>query len=87
MELGFLAIVAASAVLGFALRGSVSPTLGRVFVAVGLICIVLAIGILGLVASAHRPFSTMTSGLMGAVAIGAAGLLVPFGLVVGWRRF
>jgi hypothetical protein len=87
MEFGFLAVVAASAMLGFALRGSVSPTLGRVLVAVGLTCIVLAIGILGLIASAHSPVSTMTGGRMGAVALGAAGLLLPFGLVVGWRRF
>jgi hypothetical protein len=87
VEFGFLAVVAASAMLGFALRGSVSPTLGRVLVAVGLACIVLAIGILGLTASGHSPLSTMTGGLMGAMALGAAGLLLPFGLMVGWRKF
>lgn len=73
-----------SVALGFALRGLVSPRLARALV--GLASLALGLGILGLTASGRSPFATLTSGLVAAVALGAAGLVLPFAFVVGWGR-
>ena len=87
MELGFLLLVAVGAVLGFALRRFVSPTLARACALTGVVCVVLGLGILGLIASGLSPFGALTGGLVAAVALGAAGLLLPFVIVVRWGRF
>jgi hypothetical protein len=87
MELGFLLLVAVGAVLGFALRRFVSPTLARACALIGLACVVLGLGILGLTASGLSPFGALTGGLVAAVALGAAGLILPFVVVVRWGRF
>jgi hypothetical protein len=87
LELGFLLVVAVSAVLGFALRSFVRPTLARACALIGLASLVLGLGILGLTATGRSPFDTLTSGLVAAVALVAAGLILPFAFVVGWGRF
>jgi hypothetical protein len=87
LEYGFLLLVALSAGLGFALRRAVSPKVARACAMIGLASLVLAIGLLGLTASGHSPFDTLTGGVVAVVALGAAGLILPFAVVVGWRRF
>jgi hypothetical protein len=87
LELGFLLVVAVSAVLGFALRRVVSPTLARACALIGLASLILGLGILGLTATGRSPVGALTGGLVAAVALGAAGLILPFAFVVGWRRF
>jgi hypothetical protein len=87
LEFGFLLVVAVSAVLGFALRSLVSPRLARACALLGLASLVLALGILGLTATGRSPFAALTGGLVAVVALGAAGLILPFAVVAGWRRF
>jgi hypothetical protein len=86
LEFGFLLVVAVSAALGFALRSFVSPRLARGVALIGLVSLVLGIGILGLTATGRSPFAAMTGGLVAVVALGAAGLILPFACVVGWRK-
>ena len=87
LELGFLLLVATSAALGFALRSLVIPTVAHAFAVLGLAALVLGLGILGVTASGHSPFDTFTSGLIAAVLLGLAGIVLPFAFVVGWGRF
>ena len=87
LELGFLLLVAASAAVGFACRAVVSATLARAFAAVGLAALVLGLGILTLAASGRSPFGALTSGLMAAVLLGVAALVLPFAVVAAWGRF
>ena len=82
LEFGFLLLVAISAALGFPLRGVVSPTLARACALIGLASLVLGLGILGLTAFGPSPLDTLTGGLVAAVALGAAGLILPFAFVV-----
>lgn len=87
MEFGFLLLVAAGAVLGFVLRRLVSPILTRSCAVVGALSLALGISILALTASGHSPFDAMTGGLIAAVLLGLAGLVLPFALVVRWSQF
>jgi uncharacterized membrane protein YczE len=87
LEFGFLLVLAVSAGLGFALRSFVSPRLARACALIGLASLVLGVGILALTATGRSPFTSLTGGLVAAVALGAAGLILPFAFVVGWRRF
>jgi uncharacterized membrane protein YczE len=77
-------LVAVSAALGFALRNVVSPILTRALAAAGLVSLALGLGILGLTASGRSPFDALTGGLIAAVSLGVAGLVLPFALVAGW---
>jgi hypothetical protein len=86
MEFTFVLLVAAGAVLGFVLRGVVSPMVMRAFAVAGVLGLALGIGLLGLTASGRSPFDTLTAGLIAAVWLGLAGLLLPFALVVRWSR-
>jgi hypothetical protein len=87
VEFGLLLLVAVSAGLGFALRGFVSPTLARACAVIGLVSLVLGLGILGLTASGRSPFDSLTGGLVAVIALGVAGLILPFAFVLGWGRF
>jgi hypothetical protein len=87
MEFAFVLLVAASALLGFVLRGVVSPMVMRGFTVAGVLGLTLAIAILGLTASGRSPFDTLTGGLIAAVLLDLAGLLLPFAVVVRWSRF
>ncbi len=86
LEFGFLLVVAVSAVLGIALRSVVNPRLARACALLGLASLVLGLGILGLTAAGRSPFDTLTGGLVAVVALGAAGVILPFALVVAWGR-
>ena len=86
MEFGFLLLVAVGAVLGLALRRFVSPTLTRASALIGVACVVLGLAILGLTASGLSPSGALTGGMVAAVALGAAGLILPFVVVVRWGR-
>jgi protein-S-isoprenylcysteine O-methyltransferase Ste14 len=74
-------LVAASAALGFVLRDVVSRQLSRALAVIGSAGLILGIGILGLTASGHSPFSSLTGGMIAAVGLGAAGLVLPFAIV------
>jgi hypothetical protein len=65
----------------------VSPTVARAFALFGLACVALGLGILGLTAANRSPFDTFTGGLLAALSLGTAGLVLPFALVAGWGRF
>jgi hypothetical protein len=80
-------MVAASAALGLALRGQVSPTVARAFALFGLAALVLGLGMIGLTAAGRSPLDTFTGALLAAVSLGTAGLVLPFALVAGWGRF
>jgi hypothetical protein len=84
LEFGFLLLVAASALLGFVLRRLVSPIVTRTLMLAGVLGV--ALGILGLTASGRSPFDALTGGLIAAVLLGLAGLVLPFALVVRWSR-
>jgi hypothetical protein len=86
MEFTFVLLVAAGALLGFVLRGVVSPVVMRAFAVAGALGLALAIGLLGLAASGRSPFDTLTGSLIAAVLLGLAGLVLPFALVVRWSR-
>ena len=72
--------------LGFVLRRLVSPIVTRALMLAGVLGVALGLGILGLTASGHSPFDTLTGGLIAAVLLGLAGLVLPFALVVRWSR-
>jgi hypothetical protein len=86
MEFAFVLLVAASALLGFVLRGVVSPMVMRACAVSGVLGLALGIGLLGLTASGRSPFDTLTAGVIAAVLLGLAGLLLPFAVVVRWSR-
>lgn len=61
--------------------------MGRGFAVLGLVALVLGLGVLGLTASGHSPFDMFTSGLIAALLLGIAGIVLPFVFVVGRGRF
>lgn len=86
MELGYLLLVAVSAVAGLIFRRRVSRRVGRVLLALGLGAAVLGVAILWLAVVGWAPFGTYESALVAAVLLGLAALALPFGLAVSWGR-
>jgi hypothetical protein len=84
MEFTFVLLVAAGAVLGFVLRGVVSPMVMRAFAVAGVLGLALGIGLLGLTASGRSPFDTLNCRPISSCV---AGLSRPANaLVVRWSR-
>ena len=86
MEIGFLLIIAVSAVAGLVLRDVVGVVLGRAFLWLGLASLLLGLGILALAASGYSPVGPWTGRLFAAALLGVAGIVLPFAVVVSWGR-
>lgn len=81
MELGYLLIVAASAVAGVALRPVVSPALRRALLVLGRGALALGLGVLGLIVLGRgRLAGFWTGGQAALVLLVLAALLLPFAL-------
>lgn len=63
-----------------------SLTIGRVFLALGLGALILALAVLGLTVVGWGPFGAWTAGPTAVVLLGVAALALPFGLTVSWGR-
>lgn len=86
MEHGFLLVCLVSAGAGFLLRRKVRPTLGRIFLALGLIALAGGVSIIGFLIRGWATYGVYTGGLVAVVLFGVAALALPFGLVASWGR-
>lgn len=80
----FLLLCLVSAGTGLLLRRRVSPTLGRLIRNLGLVALGMAVSVMGVVLLGWVNY--LTGGVFAVPLFAAAGLALPFGLVVSWGR-
>lgn len=86
MQLGFIALIVAGAVIGLICRRWLSPAAGRNVLAAGIAALVLGLLIVALTVLGWGPLATWTAGLTSVILLLVAAAMVPFSLAVTLGR-